>query len=100
VECLGHARSAEDIPLALSAYQRIRKPRAEQIQAAALAAGIYKALKDGTKQRERDRKMKERMDPSNPRHESWKAGSALDWLYAYDVVDSVSCSKQYMIQLC
>jgi len=76
------------------------KPRAEQIQAAALAAGIYKALKDGTKQRERDRKMKERMDPSNPRHESWKAGSALDWLYAYDVVDSVSCPKQYMIQLC
>lgn len=88
VECLGRARSPDDIPLALSAYQKIRKPRAEQIQSAALATGIYKALKDGTEQRQRDRKMAERMDPGNPKHESWKAGGGLDWLYAYDVVES------------
>ncbi|KAH8800259.1 hypothetical protein F5884DRAFT_862973 [Xylogone sp. PMI_703] len=87
-ECIRYARSAEDIPLVLSAYQRIRKPRAENIQVAALTTGIYKSLKDGPEQRERDRKMAERMDVDHPKYEAWKAGGGLDWLYAYNFVDA------------
>lgn len=89
-ECIGCVRSLDDIPLALSAYQSIRRPRAEQIQAAALAAGVYKALDDGIEQRDRDRKLAKRMNPNNPEYEAWIAGSGLEWLYAYHFVDAVS----------
>ncbi|KAF1964613.1 FAD/NAD(P)-binding domain-containing protein [Bimuria novae-zelandiae CBS 107.79] len=88
--CLARAKSLEDIPLALAAYQKIRKGRAEQIQEAALNTGLYKALDDGTEQRERDLKMAERMDPSHPKYSAWKAGAGLDWLYAYDFMEAVS----------
>lgn len=40
--------------------------------------------------------MAERMDPGNPKHESWKAGGGLDWLYAYNVVESVSCCPKLL----
>ncbi|OBT52610.1 hypothetical protein VE04_07779 [Pseudogymnoascus sp. 24MN13] len=65
--CLARAKSLEDIPRALAAYQEVRKARAEQIQETALSIGVYKALEDGTEQREQDLKIAERMDPKNPK---------------------------------
>ena len=90
VKCLSYAKSVEDIPLALAAYQRIRKPRVENIQVAALQAGVQKALKDGIRQRKRDEKLAERRDPCNPKYQAWIAGASLDWLYSYNYVDAVS----------
>ncbi|CZR52464.1 uncharacterized protein PAC_02341 [Phialocephala subalpina] len=83
-ECLARAKSSSDIPTALRAYERIRKPRAERIQAAALVTGQYKIMADGLEQRKRDQKMVERMDPKHPKYEYWKAGGGLEWLYGYD----------------
>ncbi|KAF8851417.1 FAD/NAD(P)-binding domain-containing protein [Acephala macrosclerotiorum] len=83
-ECLAHAKSIADIPRALRAYQKIRKPRAERIQAAALVTGQYKIMADGSEQRKRDQRMVERMDPKHPKYEYWRAGGGLEWLYGYD----------------
>lgn len=89
-ECISRARSVSDIPAALKSYEKIRKPRAERIQAAALLTGQYKVMPDGPEQKKRDEKMAQRMDPRNPRHEYWKAGGGLEWLYEYDFRKAVS----------
>lgn len=89
-QCLARVKSTTEIPAALHAYERIRKPRAERIQAAALVAGQYKVIADGLFQQKRDRKMAERMDVTNPQYEYWKAGGGLEWLYEYDFAQAVS----------
>lgn len=83
-ECLSRAKSKADIPTALKAYEKIRKPRAERIQGAALVTGQYKIMPDGPEQRKRDQRMALRMDVKNPKYEYWKAGGGLEWLYGYD----------------
>src|SRR4051812_6858068 len=83
-ECLSHATSTSDIPKALHAYEKIRRPRAELIQATALITGQYKAMPDGLAQVKRDERMAQRMDKANSRYEYWKAGGGLEWLYGYD----------------
>lgn len=99
INCLTRAKSLEDIPFALAAYQEIRKERAENFQEAALSTGVYKALEDGIEQQERDQKMAERVDPKNPMHYAWKAGAGLDWLYGYNYMEAVSSLEKLVKQL-
>ncbi|KAJ5051473.1 uncharacterized protein L3040_001250 [Drepanopeziza brunnea f. sp. 'multigermtubi'] len=87
-ECISQAKLVSDIPAALKAYERIRKPRAERIQAMALLTGQYKVMPDGPEQRRRDKKMAQRMDKNNPKYEYWKAGGGLEWLYDYDFLQA------------
>lgn len=89
-----HCPSAAQIPTALKKYEMLRKPRTAKIQAAALVAGKYKAMPDGADQEERDRKMRERMDPHNPKYEFWRAAGGLAWLYDYDFAKEVKSELQ------
>lgn len=89
-QSLDRVSSASDIPAALRAYERIRKSRSERIQAAALVAGKYKVMVDGPEQRKRDQRMAERIDPRNPKHDFWRAGGGLEWLYGYNFLKAVS----------
>ncbi|KAH7356429.1 salicylate hydroxylase [Rhexocercosporidium sp. MPI-PUGE-AT-0058] len=88
-ECLSYAQSTSDIPKSLQTYEKIRRPRAERIQATALITGQYKVMADGPAQVKRDEKMAQRMDKANPRYEYWKAGGGLEWLYGYDFMKEV-----------
>ncbi|KAG4432275.1 hypothetical protein IFR05_012242 [Cadophora sp. M221] len=89
-ECLSHAQSTSDIHKALQTYEKLRRPRAERIQATALITGQYKVMPDGLAQVMRDEKMAQRMDKANPRYEYWKAGGGLEWLYGYDFMKEVA----------
>lgn len=56
-ECLSRATSTSEIPLAMKAYETIRKPRAEKLKAASEFSGKEKHYPDGEKQRKRDEMM-------------------------------------------
>lgn len=56
-ECLARASSVAEIPLAMKAYETIRKPRAEKIKAASEFSGKEKHYPDGPKQQKRDELM-------------------------------------------
>lgn len=56
-ECLSRATSPSQIPLAMKAYETIRKPRAEKLKAASEFSGLEKHYPDGEKQRKRDELM-------------------------------------------
>ncbi|KAH7407955.1 hypothetical protein BKA64DRAFT_436061 [Cadophora sp. MPI-SDFR-AT-0126] len=89
-ECLSTTRQLSDIPQALKTYEKLRRPRAERIQATALITGQYKVMPDGPAQQQRDEKMAQRMDRANPKYEYWRAGGGLEWLYGYDFLYQVS----------
>jgi salicylate hydroxylase len=56
-ECLSRATSSAEIPLAMKAYESIRKPRAEKLKAASEFSGKEKHYPDGEKQKKRDELM-------------------------------------------
>jgi salicylate hydroxylase len=56
-ECLSRATTADQIPMAMKAYETIRRPRAEKLKAASEFSGLEKHYPDGEKQRKRDELM-------------------------------------------
>lgn len=56
-ECVGRARSSDDIPAVLQAYERSRKWRCEVVQAQSRRNGDMIHMPDGEEQENRDRKM-------------------------------------------
>ncbi|CZR68677.1 uncharacterized protein PAC_18576 [Phialocephala subalpina] len=56
-ECLSRATEVSQVPLAMKAYESIRKPRAEKLKAASEFSGKEKHYPDGEKQRKRDELM-------------------------------------------
>ncbi|KAH6716333.1 hypothetical protein BKA61DRAFT_515910 [Leptodontidium sp. MPI-SDFR-AT-0119] len=99
--CIDHAHSLSSIPDALKAYEKLRRPRSERVQAAALTTGQYKVMPDGPAQQDRDLRMAQRMDKSNPRYKFWKAAGGVEWFYGYkfekevnEFYDSASKNEQ------
>lgn len=88
--CIDHAHSLSSIPDALKAYEKLRRPRSERVQAAALTTGQYKVMPDGPAQQDRDLRMAQRMDKSNPRYKFWKAAGGVEWFYGYKFEKEVS----------
>jgi len=91
-ECLGRARSTEDIPALLRVYEKLRKPRTERIKKAAEASGNYKILEEGPARQRRDKGFAERLDKNSPQYEASRGYAHVKWLYGYDVFESVSSS--------
>jgi salicylate hydroxylase len=84
----------------MHAYQLIRKPRAEQTQAASKATGDTWHLPDGPEQEMRDSAMKAAMKlPKNPADLEGSSEKEREWvisnpniftlLYGYDAVEDV-----------
>ena len=89
-ECIAGARKKEDFPEVLKVFESVRKGRAEKMKLAALASGMFKGMKNGDKQRKRDKGFRERMDEKNEKYDFWRASGSLSWIYAYDVIQDVS----------
>ena len=89
-ECISRARSVQDIPAVLRAYEKLRKPRTEKIKQSAEASGNYKILEEGPAQRRRDKGFAERLDKNSPKYEAYRGYAHVNWLYGYDVFESVS----------
>lgn len=96
-ECLDRAKSVNDIPNLLKAFEAIRKERCETISDAALANGDIWHMHDGPGQQERDRMMMEKAEgkqaaPSkeavNPN--KWSDPSFQPWLFGHDTAKEVS----------
>lgn len=96
-ECVSRAKSAEDLPAVLKAYERSRKWRCEIIQAQSRRAGEGLHIPDGQEQEARDRKM-----AGLPHDEDfWDVdlGPLMEekfrgFLYGHNVVEHVSCPCQ------
>ena len=80
----------QDIPAALRAYEKLRKPRTEKIKQAAEKSGEYKILGEGPAQQRRDKGFAERLDKNSPKYEAYRSYEHVNWLYGYDVFESVS----------
>lgn len=74
----------------LRAYEKLRKPRTEKIKQAAEASGNYKILEEGPAQQRRDKGFAKRLDKSSPLYEAHRGYAHVNWLYGYDVFESVS----------
>jgi salicylate hydroxylase len=87
-ECLDRARSARDLRRVMHAFEAIRKPRCERIQASARGLGYLWHLPDGAQQEERDKAMKavavegdsHDLNPNKFADEEFQA-----WMFGYDV---------------
>lgn len=101
-ECISRAKDSSMIPPLLKAFQNIRKPRCETIQAGSRTNGEIWHMPDGPKQRDRDRKMMMgRMDKTlkegvtvsgtqNPNR--WSDDQFQSWLFSYDTIEEVGPS--------
>lgn len=90
-ECVGRAKSSDDIPAVLQAYERSRKWRCEVVQAQSRRNGDMIHMPDGEEQENRDRKM-----AGLPQSGVWEAdtGPMMDnefrkFLYGHNVVQHV-----------
>lgn len=95
-ECVDRAKSVEMIPEVLSAFQEIRKPRCEIIQAGSRGNGNIWHMPDGAEQQQRDKHMMDELygkssrgsDVQNPNR--WSDKSFQPWLFGYDAIKEVS----------
>ncbi|WEW58589.1 2-polyprenyl-6-methoxyphenol hydroxylase [Emydomyces testavorans] len=88
-ECLDRARSTWDIPKVLHAFEAIRKPRCERVQAVARENEHIWHLPDGPQQVARDRVMKQKAEEVK-KETSWNPNRWSDeefqpWLLGHDV---------------
>lgn len=115
-ECLDRATDANMIPSVLAAFEGIRKPRCEIIQAGSRANGDIWHMADGPEQEERDRQMSGE-GPDAPKtngavngvtkgvHKAaqnpnrWSDKSFQPWLFGYDTVKEVSCAPRLFLLL-
>ncbi|KAI1917090.1 hypothetical protein LOZ12_004599 [Ophidiomyces ophidiicola] len=90
-ECLDRAQSVRDIPKLLRAFETIRKPRCERIQAGAQENGYMWHLPDGQEQIARDRALKsvsERAEKSADwTPNKWADQEFGPWMFGYNVFD-------------
>lgn len=92
-ECLNRARSASDIPKLMHAFEAIRKPRCERVQAVARDTGHIWHLPDGPEQIARDRAMKrvdEETKYAGRTPNRWSDDDFEPWLLGHDVFAYVS----------
>ncbi|EER28730.1 hypothetical protein D8B26_000995 [Coccidioides posadasii str. Silveira] len=88
-ECLDRAKSIREFPKLLRAFETIRKPRCERIQAAGRENGYIWHLPDGPEQAARDRAMKgvakkaEKNNAWNPNR--WSDEEFQPWMLGHDV---------------
>lgn len=98
-ECLEKATDLSMVPSALRAFERIRKPRCETIQAGSRSNGDIWHMPDGPEQRQRDEDMmavmedrdKKGANGQNPNR--WSDENFQPWLFGYDTVEEVSRSS-------
>lgn len=80
---LSHIRSRRDIPLALRAYEKSRKQRAETVQQSGSTNRVTLHLPDGPEQQARDEQFRASMNGgSNP--DKWADRATQDFLWAWD----------------
>ncbi|KAG2417630.1 hypothetical protein HFD88_008849 [Aspergillus terreus] len=80
---LSHVRSRRDIPLALRAYEKSRKQRAETVQQSGSTNRVTLHLPDGPEQQARDEQFRASMNGgSNP--DKWADRATQDFLWAWD----------------
>lgn len=89
-ECVDRATSVDMIPRVLEAFEEIRRPRCEIIQAGSRANGDIWHLHDGPEQEKRDRAMGGFEVLDNPNR--WSDKEFQPWLFGYDTVAEV-CSR-------
>jgi salicylate hydroxylase len=97
--CLLRAKSRHDIPEMMSAYEEIRKPRAEKIKATSEGNMRQYGMEDGPEQEARDEMYK--LTLVKPAESKQKEVAKADmnatygspgfstWLYAYDVEEEL-----------
>ena len=104
-ECLGCVERCEDLRLALSKYEAIRKPRVEKIAEIARTNGSLWVLPDGPAQEARDKRFRSIMmgdakdranfltheilardKPSPDKDGKWPQPGVLMWVYGYDAI--------------
>jgi salicylate hydroxylase len=88
-ECLAREKSPVEIPQMMSAYENIRKPRAEKIKDASEFSGVEKHYPDGEKQRKRDKGIKAHMNAQVTVLEKVAVMSSA-WVLGHDVKCYVS----------
>ncbi|KAF4634196.1 hypothetical protein G7Y89_g3905 [Cudoniella acicularis] len=82
--CLARAKSVDEIPRAMKAYEKIRKPRAEKIKGAAEGRGKEDHLPDGEEQERRDEILRGSLGSSGEISE--ETVKRVDWIYGFDVL--------------
>lgn len=101
-ECLDRASSKRDIPRVLRAFETIRKPRCERIQAGARENGYIWHMPDGKEQQERDRVMREgpskEGEDSSSNPNQWSDEEFQPWLFGHDVYTYVSLPLEEVLQ--
>lgn len=99
-ECLDRAISKRDIPKVLRAFETIRKPRCERVQAGSRENGHIWHMPDGKEQQERDKAMMQgpardgEDQSSNPNQ--WSDEEFQPWLFGHDVYAYVSPPKFFL----
>ena len=94
--CLSRAKSRDDIPEMMKAYEEIRKPRAETVKATSEGNMRQYGMEDGPEQVARDEMYKATlMKPTKSKEEKEVVKADMNatygspgfstWLYAYDV---------------
>jgi salicylate hydroxylase len=84
-EELEKCETLDDIPAALKNYEKLRKERAESIQAGSRKHGETWHYEDGPKQEERDRLMRLKSD-QNP--DAWSDKNFQKWLFGWNAFKS------------
>ncbi|KAH7325625.1 FAD binding domain-containing protein [Stachybotrys elegans] len=81
---LGSARSAEDIPLVLETYQKLRRERVREISEHSLNQRTSFHLPDGPLQEARDKALAEGESVAGDFPSRWTCPIVQPWLYGYD----------------
>lgn len=92
-ECIGRAKSKDDLAKVLRAFEGIRKPRCETIQAGSRANGDIWHLHDGPEQERRDLAMGGEAGENhkvNDNPNRWSDKAFQPWLFGYDTIAEVS----------
>ena len=105
-ECIDRAKSLDELPKVLRAYEQIRKPRVEYIQKKGRLNSHIWHLPDGEVQRQRDQRFagsdfgvlgkKRWQGPHIDDPPTEPFGPQVDaYTHAYDVIDHVSLNRVY-----
>ena len=95
-ECIARATDLATIPSALHAFEEIRRPRCEIIQAGSRSNGDIWHMQDGPEQQKRDQDMLATMTDrkskraSSPNPNRWSDEKFQPWLFGYDTIAEVS----------
>lgn len=100
-ECIARAADITEIPSALQAFETIRRPRCETIQAGSRSNGDIWHMPDGPEQQKRDQDMLATMadrksnGASDPNPNRWSDETFQPWLFGYNTIAEVSQIRRY-----